>query len=88
MKTDTADTLAPKPVVDTLTESIQTLGKTDRGRRVLSHLYKLLDEGGTALDANGERAVVTLLQAAWNGRAGSVLTSLESAMSIKVGGGA
>lgn len=60
--------------------------KSDRGRRVLSHLYELRDKGGTALDAEGERAVITLLHAAWNGRAGTVLSSLENAMSTKVGG--
>lgn len=60
--------------------ALAILRRSERGRVVLHHLSKLLDRGGTSLDASGQTAVLSLLAAAWSPLTGTTLEKIHDAL--------
>ena len=60
--------------------AVETLKKSNRGYNAMAAVLTMLDEGGIALDAPGQLALMTLLTAAWTGHGGTARNFMREAM--------
>jgi hypothetical protein len=63
-------------------QAIDQLNQTERGRKVIEHLYAMLNDGGISLDSRNQQAVVTILCGAWGKYSGTTLELLEASGAV------
>ena len=68
---------------ETIQLAINTLAKTERGRRTLRSLHNWLrDAGGSGLDEIGQEAALALVRSAWGPYRGTTLDLLGDAANV------
>lgn len=63
-----------------LRTAAQHLAKSDRGRDALRHVLEWLEASGLSLDERNQRAILTLLESAWGGWAGTARDAMHEAL--------
>jgi len=73
----TADNVATP---EQLCEAARHLAKSEKGRDALRRVVDWLEASGLSLDYVNQDAILTLLDAAWNGYAGTVREAMHEAL--------
>lgn len=69
----------------TLREAAEHLAKSDKGRDALRRVLDWLENSGLSLDSVNQDAILLLLDAAWNGWAGSAREVMHDALATPGG---
>jgi len=73
--------LSPSPTYTDVTDALDCLSASARGRQAIVDLNEMLVNGATGLDGSNQRAVLTLLAATFGPLAGSALFAIK--LSVK-----